>query len=92
MNIPEYMWIHSKYSSSQIRKLYRTDNIISNDGYVYVETNKVVYELKQSDIIYYLQLVKYMDRHGYYTIPCTTGMRAHFTLATKFCLCIDDFE
>ena len=40
------MLIHSKYFSPEIRKLYNIDDIIADDGYVYIEKNKVVYIMK----------------------------------------------
>ena len=50
-----------------------------------------MYGLKQADTILYEQLVSQMEPHGYYPVPFTTGLWAHQTIKTKFCLCVDDF-
>ena len=60
------------------------DDIISDNGCVYVEINNGVYGLKYATIVAYNKLVKHMDVHGYYPIPCTTGFLAHLTLSTNF--------
>ena len=36
MTRPEYMRIHSKYFSPEIREFYNIDDLIANDGYVYI--------------------------------------------------------
>ena len=87
----EYMRIHSKYFTPEIKALYMIDSLIGSDGYVYVDINKGRYGLKQAAVIVYQQLVKKIDGHGYYPITFTTGLWYHRTLKTKFCLCVDDF-
>ena len=32
-----------------------------------------------------------MEPHGYYPVPFKTGLWAHKTRGTKFCLCVNDF-
>ena len=73
-----------KYFPPEISKLYNIDNIIVNDGYVYVEINKGMYGPKQDAIIAHLKLVKHVDGYGHYLIPFTTGLWAHCTLETIF--------
>ena len=50
-----------------------------------------MYGLKQEVIIAYNQLISHMYTHGYYPVPFTTGLWAHNTRKTKFCLFVDDF-
>ena len=52
------MRINSRYFSPDIRKVYSIDDIIVEDGYLYVDTNKGMYGMKQAAIISYLQFVK----------------------------------
>ena len=73
----EYMRIHSKFFPPEIRALYMIYSIIDSDGYVYVETKKGMYGLKQAAVIADQQLVKHLDGHSYYPIPFTTGIWSH---------------
>ena len=66
MACPEYMRIHSKYFSLNIWKLYGINSLIDIYWYVYIKIVRGMYGLKQSDIIAYNQLVKYMDNYGYF--------------------------
>ena len=50
-----------------------------------------MYGLKQAASIAYDELISHMDPHGYYPVPFTTGIWAHKTRRTIFCLCMDDF-
>jgi hypothetical protein len=54
----EYMRIHSKHFNEEFRTLYKINNIIADDGYVYCEILKGMYGLKQAAILAYLQLKK----------------------------------
>ena len=91
MACSNYMRIHSKYFTPEIRALYMIDSIIDSDAYVYVDINKGRYGLKQAAVIVYQQLVKNIDGHGYYPILFTTGIWSHRTLKTNFCLCFDNY-
>ena len=73
------MRIHSKYFPPDIRDQYDIERLISADGYVYIKIIKGMYGLKQAYIIAYNQLILYMDPHGYYPVPFTTGICAHKT-------------
>ena len=88
---PEFMRIHSKYFFNNIRKEYNIDNIVANDGYVYVPINKGMYGLKQAAILAYRQLVQFLTNYGYKPCTFTNTMWKHDTQQTLFCLCVDDF-
>ena len=90
MSRADYMRIHSKYLPPNIRALYHIDELIGEDGYVYIKIIKVIYGLKQAAIIAYNQLISHMEPHGYYPVPFTTVIWAPKTSRTKFCLCVDN--
>ena len=50
---PEYIRIHSKSFSRDVRVLYNIDDIIAKNGCVYMNIPKGMYVLKQADIISY---------------------------------------
>ena len=77
MSRADYIRIHSKYFPPDIRYRYYIEGLIVADGYVYIKIIKGMYGLKQADRIAYNQLVFYMEPHGYYPVPFTTGFWAH---------------
>ena len=92
MEETEYMRIHSRYFLDDIRKQYNIEELINEDGYVYVMIKKGMYGLKQqAAILAYKHLVTLLAPHGYHPCPNTTGLWQHDTRPTKFCLCVDDF-
>ena len=50
---PEYMRIHSKYFWPEIREFYNIDDLIANDGYIYINISKGIYVLKQAAKVSY---------------------------------------
>ena len=91
MSRAEYMIIHSKYLTPDIRPLYQIDELVAEYGYVYIIIIKGMYGLKQAAIIACNQLIYNMETHSYYTVPFTTVLWYHKTRRTKFFLCVDDF-
>jgi hypothetical protein len=87
----EYMRIHSKYFFGEMREKYNIDNLVADDGYVYVKIKKGMYGLKQAALLAYKHLVNILQPFGYYPCPYTTGLWKHKTRPTVFCLCVDDF-
>ena len=85
------MRIHSKYFPLDIRDQYQIEVLIAVDGYIYLKIIKGVYGLKQVAIIAYNQIILYMESHGYYPVPFTTGLWTHKTIKTKKISCVDDF-
>ena len=45
MKRPEFLRIHSRYLSQDLRKEYKLDSLIDSDGYVYCQVNKGIYGL-----------------------------------------------
>ena len=79
MSRAEYMSIHSKYFSPDIRDRYNIGGLISADGYVYIKIIRRMYELNQADIIAKNNLISHMDPCNYYPVPFTTGLWSHKT-------------
>ena len=67
------------------------EGLIAAYGYVYIKIINGMYGLNQASIIAYNHLIYHMEPHIYYIFPFTTGLGAHKTRKTKFCLCVDDF-
>ena len=91
MEETEYTRIHSRYFLGDIWKQYNIEELIEEDGYVYVMIKKGMYGLKQAAILAYKFLVKLLAPHGYRPCPSTTSLWKHNTRPTKFCPCVDDF-
>lgn len=85
------MCIHSKYFFDDIREKYNIDEIVADDGYVYVRIEKGMYRLKQAAVLAYNNLVKILDKYGYEPCANTNSIWKHRTRKTKFVLCVDDF-
>ena len=78
--IPKNIWI-----------CYNLDTIVAGDVYIYVNIKRVIYGLKQSDLLAYDNIVDNLASSGYSSIPNTIRMWKHDTKKTEFCLCVDDF-
>ena len=50
-----------------------------------------IYDLKQTDVLAFDNLVKNLSIHGHIPIPRTIGIWEHAIRKIKFCLCVDDF-
>ena len=88
---PEYMRILYKYIPQDIRDMYKLDEKVTPDGYIYIKIKKGMYGLKQAAVLAFDNLVKNLSDHGYTPVPHTIGIWQHATRKTKFCLCVDDF-
>ena len=87
----QYMRIHVKYFTKEFRKEYNMDEFINKDGYVYRETRKGVYGLKEAGCVAFQNLVKNLAPFGYEPMPCTPVLWHHITCRTTFTLAVDDF-
>jgi hypothetical protein len=91
MERAEYMKIRYKYFPEAIRTAYNLDNLVTDDGWVYIRIIKGMYGLKQAARIAYDLLKTRLATDGY--SPCTKNVNIweHKTRPTKFSLCVDDF-
>jgi hypothetical protein len=62
------------------------------DGWVYIETRKGVYGLKQEGLLANQLLQKRLSPFGYYPVCNSPGMWLHKTRPIAFSLIVDDFE
>ena len=85
------MIIPSEYSPPDIRARYHIDEIIAEDGYIFIKIFNGMYVLKQAAIISYNYLISHMEKHGYYPVPLKNGLWEHKTRRTKIFQCVDDF-
>ena len=91
LKTPEYLRIPYKWIPEEIRQQYNTDNIVDNDGYIYVEICKGMYGLKQAARLAYDQIFKVIQHFGYTPLKNNPSLWKHETWKTTFALCVDDF-
>ena len=91
MKDPEFMRIHKKYLTNEIKKEYNTDKFVSSDGFIYCKIKRGMYGLKQAARLAYDLLKERLAPHGYEPHPLSPNFWTHKTRKTVFCLCVDDF-
>ena len=85
------MRIHSKYFEQEFIELYKLQDRLDRNGYVYCEVQLGMYGLKQAAILAYKQIKERLEKKGYHPIPGTTGLWKHTTQKITFALCVDNF-
>ena len=91
MKDPEYMRIHRKYITEEIKNQYNTDQYTSNDDFIYCRIKRGMYGLKQAARLAYDLIKQRLEPHGYKPDPVCPNLWTHDTRRTVFCLCVDDF-
>ena len=91
MNKSEYMKVKIKYLPQDIIDHYNLQNLVTEDGYVFIRIDKGMYGLKNAAILAYDNLKKHLAPYGYFPVKGTVGLWRHTTKRTRFCLCVDDF-
>ena len=91
MHTAEYMKLSYEIFPEDIRQKYNLDQLVHEDGYVYIKIKKGMYGLKQAAILAYKQLKKHLEPYGYEPVPTSLSLWHHRSKKTKFCLCVDDF-
>ena len=91
MERPEYMRIHSKYFSNDMKSKYSISSLVAADGYVYCKIKRGMYGLKQAARLAYDNLVTNLKKDGYFPDKYCPNIWSHESRPTKFCLCVDDF-
>ena len=74
MNSLEYMLILYSYIPTAIRDLYNLDEIVIEDGYLYIKIKKGVYGLKQVALLAFNNMIPNLLKHGYSLVPNTTSI------------------
>ena len=75
---------------TEIIQQYNLDKL-SDNGWVYIEILKAMYDLKQAGKIAYDELVKHLKPFGYSPTKHTSGYWRHNMKPISFVLCVDDF-
>ena len=91
MTRKEYMRVPLRYFPPDIITLYNLDEIVTRDGFIYIEIHKGMYGLKNAAILAYNNLKKNLLPFGYVPVEGTVGLWKHKRRRTKFCVCVDDF-
>ena len=87
----EYMRLHISTIPQEIIDQYNLLDIVTPDGWVYIEIQRGMYGLKQAGIIANEQLQTHLAKYGYHPTPRTPGLWKHNTRPITFCLVVDDF-
>ena len=87
----QYMRIHLKDIINNVVVEYSLLPIADVSGYVYVNTRKGMYVLKEAIIIANKRFSHNLQSHGYAPVEHTPSLWTHSTLPTTFTLAVDDF-
>ena len=63
---PEYMRIHSKDFSQDMKNKYHIPSLVAEDGFVYCKIKRGMYGLKQAARLTYDNLVTHLKKDGYF--------------------------
>jgi hypothetical protein len=89
---PEYMSLHLDIIPAKIILHCNLCNIVTPDGWVYIEIRKGMYGLPQAGILANQLVEKRLAAKGYYQCQHTPGLWRHVWRGITFCLVIDDFS
>jgi hypothetical protein len=88
---PEYMCLRLNIIPKKIIAHYNLYNIVTPDGWVYIEIQKGMYGLPQAGILTNQLLKNHLATKGYYQCQHTPGLWSHIWQNTMFCLVVNDF-
>ena len=92
MEEPEFMRIHHRYITEEIKREYNADSYLENDGFLYCKIKRGMYAgLNQAARLAYDLIKKRLLPHGYKPDPVCPTLWKHTSRPTVFCLCVDDF-
>ena len=69
MEEPEFMRIHKRYITEEIKREYKANNYLENDGFVYCKIKRGMYGLKQAARLAYDLIKERLLPHGYKPDP-----------------------
>ena len=94
-NIPmvyfEYMKLPISMSPQEILQQYNLKNLVTADGYVYMEIRKVIPGIKQAGRIARDHLTKNLSRNEYAPVPPTISLWSHHTSDLVFYFVVNIF-
>eukprot|EP00957_Ditylum_brightwellii_P038476 2907831-Ditylum_brightwellii.AAC.1 len=82
----KYMKVHIKYFDEELTIFYNLQDIVNENGWIYCEIQKGMYELIQAAILAYQQLKTHLMNHGYESIASSNGLWKHKTRKALFML------
>jgi hypothetical protein len=87
----KYTHLHLDIIPNKIIAHYNLCDIVTPDGWVYIEIQKGMYGLPQAGIFANQLLEKCLATKGYYQYHHTPGLWCHVWQNIMFCLVVDDF-
>ena len=90
MDSPEYMRVPIKYIPLATQRKHNLAHLIHN-GYVIMQLNKGIYDLKQAGRLAQQRMIKHLAAHGYVQSTHTPCLFTHESNSVKFTLVVDDF-
>ena len=90
LKVFQYVRIHIRYFTAELRREYDIDNIADKDGYLYCRIEKGRYGLKEAGCVASEKLKANLAPAGYQPVQCTPGLWRHKSKRTTFTLAIDD--
>ena len=91
MKRKQYVCIKIGDIPKEIVDEYKLDEIVTQDGWVYIEICRGMYGLPQSGILAQEQLEKRLNKHGYKQSTIIPGYWNHAWRPISFTLVVDDF-
>ena len=70
---------------------YKLNDIVNDNGWVYMEIRKTLYGLCQSSALAAKKLAADLKSYCYYKVPKTNGLWKHESCPISFTLVVDDF-
>jgi hypothetical protein len=89
---PEYMCLRLDIIPNKIIIAYKLLDIVTPDGWVYIEIRKVMYGLPQAGILANQLLERRLATKGYFQCQHTPGLWRHMWRKITFCLMVDGFD
>ena len=87
----EYLRLRLDNFPEDVITQYKLKDIVTRDGYVYIEVRKGMYGLPQAGLLAQELLEKRLEKHGYKQSKYTPGFWTHETRPICFTLVVDDF-
>jgi hypothetical protein len=87
----EYLRLRLDNFPEDVIAQYKLKDIVTSDGYVYIEVRKGMYGLPQVGLLAEELLEKRLEKHGYKQSKYTPGFWTHETRQICFTLVVDDF-
>jgi hypothetical protein len=87
----EYMRLKKTDIPEEIMREYKSQELVTEDGYVYCVITKGMYGLPQAGIIAQELLSDRLAEYGYHQSKIIPGLWTHETQRTTFTLVVDDF-